>query len=49
MIVLEAKEIDSVSGQGAFFNGLYALGATLRNYYGDARSLEIFAAGNMCA
>ena len=49
MIVLEEKEIDSVSGQGAFFNGLYALGATLRNYYGSSMTLEIFAAGNMCA
>lgn len=62
MILLEATQIDSISGGGPLtglsiglrtlgylYAGINAGGATLRNYYGDAMTLEIFAAGNMCA
>ncbi len=35
-------------GEG-LYNSINAMGATLRNYYGDDGALEIMAAGNMTA
>ena len=59
MMQIDAVQADAVAGGGWFgigmdvakglYAGISAGGATLRNYYGDEMTLEIFAAGNMGA
>ena len=36
-------------GVSAYITAIGAVGATLSNYYGESMTIEIVAAGNMCA
>ena len=59
MIEIDASETERTAGGGwfglaqkavgALYGGINAGGATLRNYYGEEATLELFSAGNLGA